>query len=134
MSEMAEAIATKYDLDGFTADRLVFRYDHYPGEENRPKVLSGSDRIGRKTIVPAPGKAPRPLTLADLQLKVMMKPGDEADEDFSCDSDFMDETIPEVGQAIRDKFHWVDDDEIIYQHMGALVEGARPDHRRRGRQ
>ena len=37
-----------------------------------------------------------------------MQVGDMVEQDCSCDSDFMLRVMPETGQALRDKFHWVD--------------------------
>jgi uncharacterized coiled-coil protein SlyX len=50
-------------------------------------------------------------------VKVRHKRGDVIQEDCSCDSEFMKETMKEVGQKIRDAFHWVSEEEIIYLVM-----------------
>ena len=83
-----------------------------PSVNSRPMVTES-----KLAIIPAPGEARRPLTLADLQLKVQMEPKDEADEDVSCNSKFMEKAMVNVAEAIREKFHWVKEHEIIHLVM-----------------
>lgn len=57
------------------------------------------------------------LELRDLELFVQQAAGDEVDEDVSCDSTFMLEKILAIGGALREKFHWVPENETIYLFM-----------------
>ena len=49
-----------------------------------------------------------------LTLVIRMLSGDEREVDVSCDSEFMSEVMPDVGQAIRDAYHWVDFEHPIF--------------------
>ena len=43
-----------------------------------------------------------PSTVDDASVQALMKKGDEVDEDVTCDSAFMLETMPNVAQTMRD--------------------------------
>ena len=58
-----------------------------------------------------------PLTIDNIKLQVMMKRGDEVNEDVTCDSAFMLDTIPDIAQTMREKFHWILETEKIYLVM-----------------
>ena len=72
----------KHTLDNDVEDELLF--------ENR-------------SITPKKG-CKRGLLASDLTLVVVKKPGDTFEVDCSCDSNFMLETMDDVGKAIRDYF------------------------------
>ena len=57
------------------------------------------------------------LTLEDLTLHVVTDAGSEYEKDITCDSEFMMNSIDEIGIAIRDSFHWVPRDVPIYLYM-----------------
>ena len=51
--------------------------------------------------------ASRKLSFSDLHLHVRNQVGDSCEEDCSCDSSYMREAMIKVGQAIREKYHWI---------------------------
>jgi hypothetical protein len=59
----------------------------------------------------------RALTIDDLTLQQRLKAGTIVQEDINCDSNYMLDAMPRIGAAIRQKLHWVPDDEIIYLGM-----------------
>jgi hypothetical protein len=116
--EVLEMIADVYDLDEFVSDRLELVYvTHSTGGTKQIK------RLDPPTLVLNAGSRTTkegqliPITMDHLELFVHMKMGDEVDEDTSCDSKFMLECMPRVGAALREQFHWVPQNEIVYVCM-----------------
>ena len=85
--ELLEEIATSYDLDEYVADRIELVYDTY--------TRSGCKQIQSiKEGVPLTQLGIRtnengqqvPIDIAnDVRLQVLQRPGDEVEEDCSCD-------------------------------------------------
>ena len=57
------------------------------------------------------------LTIAQVEMKVRLASGEEVEEDINCDSSYMLDIMPKVGQAIRDAFHWIPATQTIYLIM-----------------
>jgi len=102
-------------------DRLSLKYHDYVGQAGnkawkRVRMEKGlaqqSIRRGQLLSV-----GNRPLNVRDVCLEVFMSKGEEVEEDVSCDSTFMLQVMDEVGKAIREKYHWVAPNEIIYLGM-----------------
>jgi hypothetical protein len=112
---MVETIIAAYDLDDELQGELVFRYSNYNAtvtidyrQPNRT-LDSYKKRTVEGTILP--------VQLEDLNLYMQMIPGRFIEEDCSCDSTFMRNTIPTVGERIREAFHWLPQSETIYLQM-----------------
>ena len=59
------------------------------------------------------------LTLEDLTLHVVVTDaGSGCEKDITCNSEFMINSINQIGITIRDAFHWVPRDVPIYLYMG----------------
>ena len=55
--------------------------------------------------------------LDNLDLFVEYKKGDDIVEDISCDLAYMLEVLPRMAKAIREKFHYLPEETIIYLQM-----------------
>jgi hypothetical protein len=69
-------------------------------DDNNKYLLK--DRIVRED-----GGTQRLLTLTDLHLYVYVPKNTEVEEDITCDSSFMMESIHEIGSSIRESMYWV---------------------------
>ena len=69
-------------------------------------VMTNQDVIEDHEIVEEDGETSSPLTIDKLELSVAIRNGDKVDEDCTCDSEFMLETMPEVGQRLRECYSW----------------------------
>ena len=117
-SELLQAIAGHYDLDEFVSERLQLLYNTYTqGGNKKIQVVTAEQRIGELGFRTNEDGEQIQIVLDDLEVFVAIQRGDMLDEDCTCDSRFMLQTIPEVGQAMRESFHWVPLDESIYLFM-----------------
>ena len=82
-------------------------YGHAAGDVMMGAIGTTTDEVGN--IVP--------LTLSLLTLFVKVPAGDIVDRDCTVDSEFMLETMPEVGRALRRKFSWLPFNTCIYLVM-----------------
>ena len=116
--DIKEALKNQYDLDEYVSERLVIGYETFTEAGNKKwkelNSLDVLDELGIRTTVEGDQVA---ITLDDLEFYVQQNQGDEVDEDVSCDSSFMLEIIPTIGQALRNSFHWVPANEKIYLFM-----------------
>jgi len=118
VGDVLESIKTNYDLDEYVCNRLVMGYETYTAGGNKKwKPLNENDVMDQLGVRTDSEGNQIPLELRDLELFVQQAAGDEVDEDVSCDSTFMLEKIPAIGGALREKFHWVPENETIYLFM-----------------
>ena len=104
LGDLKDVLAERYSLDDDIADRLVIRYDLSTGEEGKTKAHYIEN-----------DNAPLDGWLFDTKkLMVRYNRGDKRVLDISCDSNFMAETMPEVGEAIRKAYHWVPSEDRIF--------------------
>ena len=120
--EFKMLIAENFELDDDVGEQLEFRYvtyDHFNGDGSQKKryldlvdndVLEGKRRTNHEGIDVA-------LTLEDIQLFRKLDAGREVETDISCDSAFMRQTMPEVGEAIRQTMPWIPQAQPIYLQM-----------------
>ena len=71
---------------------------------------------GKETIAEH-GNIARPLTLQDVTLHRKISAGAVVEEDISCDSTFMRQTMPTIGATICEKMSWVPATMPIYLVM-----------------
>ena len=118
VSELLEAVSEHYDLDEFVSERLEIVYNTYTrGGNKKIQVLTAAQRIGELGFRTNEDGEQHQIMLDDLELFVGIQRGDMLDEDCTCDSKFMLQTIPEVGEALRNSFHWVPPNERIFLFM-----------------
>ncbi len=98
------------------SNTLVIGYKTYTKQGLKKwKELSPTDVIDKVGVRTNQDGIQVPITTNDLMLFVQQEAGDEVEveEDVSCDSTFMLEKIPEIGEALRDAPR----DETIYLFM-----------------
>ena len=118
VGDVLDEIVSNFDLDEFVSDRLELVYTtHTRGGVKQIKNLRKEQVIGEIGMRTNKEGEQQEITIEDLQLYVHINQGDEVEKDCSCDSSFMLETIPEVGKALREKFHWVPEQEKIFLVM-----------------
>jgi hypothetical protein len=118
VDDLLESMKTQYDLDEYVSDRLVIGYHtHTAGGAKKWKTLGVADSLDELGIRTTGTGEQAPVLLTDLELFVQQRRGDEVEEDCSCDSLFMLNIIPRIGQRLRDSFHWVAPNEKIYLFM-----------------
>lgn len=121
--DLKQKLAESGELDEFIMNRLTLVYHTRKWNKNGTEILKNKELkkivandepiLAGRYIIEDNGTS-RQLTLGDLTLKVSIQAGDRRMEDCSCDSEFMLETMPEVAQAIRNKFSWVPSDKWIH--------------------
>lgn len=116
IDELAARVVDNYDLDEYVASRLEFSYvSHTTGGNEKRIVLNGTDSISG-TRIDSNGDE-QLLELDDVELFVAVQQGDVVDEDVSCDSTFMLDVIPKIGEALRKSYHWVPPEEKVFLVM-----------------
>ena len=116
--EALETISQHYDLDEYVAERLTMKYVSYTRTGNKEtKKLNANVTMGELGMKTRQDGEIVPLLLEDLKLGVEVQPGDVVERDCSCDSDYMLRVMPEIGQALRNKFSWVALPDPIYLVM-----------------
>ena len=120
LNNLRDSIANAYNLiDADIADRLVLKYPSFNlgGKQTINYIHKDDDWLGDKTIRTVSGGDSRPLDLQDCRLVVKCKRGQEREVDVSCNSKYMLQVMPIVGDAIRNKFHWVPDEIPIFLYI-----------------
>jgi hypothetical protein len=115
-SEFIRIIAQNYELDEEVEERLCLRYDTYPRGVKTTVTMGQNDFLLVREITEENG-ARRALTIDDLTLQQRLEAGTIVREDINCDSDYMLDVMPRIGAAIRQKLHWIPENEIIYLVM-----------------
>ncbi|MGH3054917.1 MAG: hypothetical protein ACRDL7_08070, partial [Gaiellaceae bacterium] len=114
MRDIADTLAEQYLLDEFVHERLVFSYRSQANGKDATIYLNDVETIQDRQIVSEQQQPGRALTMNDIQLHVEMQSGDIVDEDVSCDSTYMLSIMATIGQELRTKFHWVNQQIPIY--------------------
>ena len=119
VGELLEEIATTYDLDEYVADRIELVYDTYTRAGRKQIQAFEEDviltQLGTRTN--ENGQQVQIDLTKDVRLDVLVRPGDEIEEDVSCDSTYMLDVIPHVGNALREAYHWISPTQTIYLVM-----------------
>ena len=119
VGELLEEIATSYDLDEYVAERLELVYDTYT-RAGRKQIQSFDEDVFLTQLGVRTNEKGEQVTIdltKDVRLEVLARPGDEVEEDCSCDSTYMLDVMPHVAIALREAFHWVSATETIYLVM-----------------
>jgi len=118
VDDLLESINTQYDLDEYVSDRLIIGYyTNTQGGARKWKRLKENDNLDELGMRTNDAGEQVPILLTDLELFVEQRRGDEVEEDCSCDSSFMLDVIPMIGERLRASFYWVPENEIIYLFM-----------------
>ena len=118
--ELLDVIVDVNGLEDDVAERLELRYEDWSGQDGNKtwkSVAKEKELSDCKMRTGRVGTDKREVTIYDVELRVVSKAGDTAVEDVSCDSEFMLAIMDELGTAVRTKFSWISDDEIIYLVM-----------------
>jgi hypothetical protein len=111
ISEVVDLIHETYELDGVVSDSLCFSFISSTSSDKKKVVRILQDDRNRYLIkdrkVREIGGAERLLTLSDLQLYIHVPKDTEVEEDITCDSSFMMNSIHEIGSSIRASMFWV---------------------------
>lgn len=109
IEDLRVSIAENYFLDADIQDRLVLHYK-FEGMGTCKYIDEEAGHVPSQEL----------LSLGEYTLKVRYigrRNGNEGEKrmtDVNCDSLFMLETMPEVGKAIREAYHWVPLETPIY--------------------
>lgn len=121
ISETIDIIHESYGLDGTVSDSLCFSYESTTNSNKKKIVRILQDDKNKYLLknrkVREPGGADRLLTLMDLVLYIHVPRGTEVEEDITCDSSFMMESIHEIGSAIRSSMYWIPESTNIILFM-----------------
>ena len=114
LGDLRFSISENYFLDDDIVSRLVFRYYVQAKNGKRaPKYIIDDDEH-----LPSVDHLQLGYTLMVRYLgKNKKRDGDERMMDVSCDSEYMDDVMPEVGKAIREAYHWVSRDHPIFLYL-----------------
>ena len=116
--EALDAISQHYDLDEYVAERLKMNYVSYTRNgKKETKKLNGNVTMGELGMKTRQDGEREPLLLKELKLGVEVQVGDVVEKDCSCDSEYMLRVMPEIGQALRNKFSWVAATDPVYLVM-----------------
>ena len=103
MDELLETIAGTCNLNQCETERLELSHtSHTKSGKTKRMAMKPSDTI-RGEKANADGSTLSQLTLSDLNLAVTPQVGDVVEEDVSCDSALMPETVPQTGKESRKK-------------------------------
>ena len=104
--DMKNIVADVYELDDNVIDWLEFSYTKLVGRNNTVKHIRTNNH--RELL------NEKHLELSEINLKVRYLENDTVEEDCSCDLQFLLFAMTRVGEAIRQKLHWVPMDELVY--------------------
>lgn len=107
LGDLKEVIAEVYALEDDIRDRLVLRYK-VGSEKKKNKYIVDDDEILTDVEL---------MRMDGYTLMVRSEKGDEREVDITCESDFMKKVMPEVGEAIREAYHWVEKDTPIFLYL-----------------
>ena len=117
IGEMTNAIIDYYELQNDLQGELVFRFNSYKTSGKVEMLTTDCTKrlstYNRRTL----DGSMLPAHLEVVELHIKMIKGSFIEKDCSCDSDFMLRTLPQVGQKIRQAYHWLPADESIYLQM-----------------
>ena len=114
--ELFDVISEYYDLSKEVTDRLELNYVYNKtARQSRKKVDKHHDISALKKLDDDGNRVG--VTVDDLDLAVRYQPGDTVEEDVSCDSQWMSDNMDDVAKKMREAYHWLDEDDIIYLVM-----------------
>ena len=105
-NNLAASIQARFDLEDDVTERLVWRYRTISGKRLAIKYLLGTDDASkfRDLKIKKTKNGPlQQLQVNDLELLVRNEGGVLVEKDVNIDSDFMLQSVDEIGGAIRNK-------------------------------
>ena len=118
LGDLKESLAEIYDLDEDIEERLVIKI--YPGGEfnedgtrRKPSYIHDERRILEPELLKMDGA----ILVVRYEGRKGGQKGYTREVDINCDSEYMTRTMPKVGEAIRDSYHWVDMETPIFLYL-----------------
>ena len=110
--DLRKIVGDAYELEDYIIDRLEFSYKKLIGKKGNAKYIpiNNDDELLDDNH----------FKLSEISLKVRNQEHDTVEKDCSCDSEYMLSAMNRVGEAIRQSFHWVPIDELVY----LFIDGA----------
>jgi hypothetical protein len=117
-AELNGLIVDYYELDEEAEASLCFRYITHAGRDRKKKfvTLRDNESLIGKTYMDQAG-IQHALTIQEILLTCLLPRGTVIQEDVSCDSAFMLQKIPELGEEICRKMPWVPHNQTMYLLM-----------------
>ena len=115
LGDLRLSISDTYFLDDDIVSRLVFKY-HIPGKDGKKSTVKYI--VAEDECLPSAERLQNRHTLMVRYLgKTKSQDGDKRMVDVSCDYEYIDKVMPQVGQAIRDTYHWVPREHPIFLYL-----------------
>jgi hypothetical protein len=105
---IAFELCTRFDLDEEVQENIRVRY-----KTRHTNSWKNTNTQRLSTILTKLGLRFGERDFTRLQVVVLRKEGTEYQKDVTCNSDFMEEAMPEVGRMIREAHHWLPAEQII---------------------
>ena len=118
LGDFKVVVSEFYDLDEDIEERLTIK--HYPGgvlddngERRNPRYIIDENRTLQSDLLKMDGA----ILVVRYEGRKGGQPGYIREVDVNCDSEYMTRTMPKVGKAIRDSYHWVDMEIPIFLYL-----------------
>jgi hypothetical protein len=107
-NEILTLIVDYYDLDEDVAQALCLRYYTHQGQQRQRTTITMRlhETLQQIEITEANGNV-RQLTIEDLTISCFYPQGYFIEEDLTCNSQFMLDTMPTIGAQIRQRMPWI---------------------------
>ena len=130
--EIFEIIGEFYQLEDLVVQSLTFAYHSHTSTGRTVKVVRFNEGplLRNWTCVDDKGES-HPLYLDQLDLYRHVPVGTEMTVDVTCNSEFMLKHVRNMGQAIRDKYHWLPLSTPIYMVLDNAGGHGSTDAKRR---
>ena len=123
IADLIDRMQDTYHFDNDVANRIVFNYRTYPmtkvgGKQQLVRLYKDDGYLlSDREVRPATHSVKRDISIHDFWVEVMVKENTIFQEDITCDSEFMMNTLDEIGDSIRKSFHFVPQTEKIHLFM-----------------
>jgi hypothetical protein len=121
ITKIIDTIVVECELDAdLLLGEVVLQYKDYnpKTEKDETKTIKTGRLSGkRRKVLTGTTVTTVPVILADLEAAVELAKGTMIVRDVSCDSDFMKQVMPDLGEAIRRAYYWVPKTQPIYLQM-----------------
>ena len=110
--DLKKIVGDAYELEDYIIDCLEFSYKKLIGKKGKAKYIpiDNDDELLDDTS----------FKLSEISLKVRNQEHDTVEKDCFRDSEYMLSAMNRVGESIRQIFHWVPIDELVY----LFIDGA----------
>jgi hypothetical protein len=114
-NEILVLIVNYYELDKDVSQALCLRYNTYQGQQQQRRTITMRlhETLEEIQITEEHGNVRR-LTIDDLNISCFYPQGSFIEEDVTCNSQFMLDTMPTIGAQIRQRMPWIPQETPIY--------------------